>query len=43
MTQEIKQNGRYTLVGPVPGGYDWWAINDFGADGRKLILLREAN
>ena len=29
MESEQKQNGRYALVGPVPGGYDWWAINDF--------------
>ena len=29
---ETKQNGRYVLVGPVPGGYDWWAINDFGPE-----------
>lgn len=28
MTHETKQNGRYALVGPAPGGYDWWAIND---------------
>ena len=28
MEPEWKQNRRYSLVGPVPGGSDWWEIND---------------
>ena len=25
---EPERNGKYALVGPVKGGYDWWSIND---------------